>query len=148
MKPTGEFPRANNIKRGHQAYCKACHAAQARKRDYRPQNLMRFYGITVEQFDAMLVEQGGVCKVCSGPAMGKGRYHVDHDHETGLVRGLLCHKCNVALGMVRDSISHLQALIDYLGAHVNSVTRAFPVAASEIPVMMPVYPTAPSDNSK
>lgn len=59
--------------------------------------------------------QGGVCGVCKGPPMGRGLvYHVDHCHVTGKVRGLLCHKCNVALGMVQDRVSHLQALISYL----------------------------------
>lgn len=80
---------------------------------YRRGNL-RKYGITIEQFDAMLESQGGVCAVCKGPALGKGRYHVDHDHDTGKIRGLLCHKCNVALGMVQDSREHLTRLIQYL----------------------------------
>jgi hypothetical protein len=62
----------------------------------------------------MLEKQGGVCAVCGGPPLGKGRYHVDHDHVTGHVRGLLCHKCNVALGLVGDDVAQLAKLTEYL----------------------------------
>lgn len=84
------------------------------RRTIRNIGLKRLYGITVDEFDDLLKLQGGVCGVCSGPSMGRGTYHVDHDHKTGKVRGLLCHKCNVALGMVQDSEDHLSRLIAYL----------------------------------
>jgi len=53
--------------------------------------------------------------------MGAGAYHVDHDHLSGAIRGLLCHKCNAALGMVGDSIDHLLGLIQYLKTHYVAV---------------------------
>lgn len=51
------------------------------------------YGITAAQYDELLAYQGGVCAVCPRPP-GKTRLNVDHDHKTGLVRGLLCWQCN------------------------------------------------------
>jgi hypothetical protein len=60
--------------------------------------LRRRYGITVEHFEAMLVEQSGLCAICGeAPAA-----HVCHDHATNRVRGLLCVNCNGALGQFRD----------------------------------------------
>lgn len=62
--------------------------------------LKRKYHITFEQFDRILVSQGGCCALCKtiNPG-GKGTWHVDHDHKTGVVRGLLCIACNVTLGV-------------------------------------------------
>jgi hypothetical protein len=59
--------------------------------------LKRQYGLTLEDYETMLVTQGGVCKMCGGPP-GKRMLAVDHDHETGKIRGLLCVRCNVGLG--------------------------------------------------
>lgn len=55
--------------------------------------LLARYGITPAQYDAMLVLQGGVCVICQNPPK-KTRLHVEHDHKTGRVRGLACHRCN------------------------------------------------------
>lgn len=63
----------------------------------------RNYGITVEDYDRMLIEQGGVCGICQGPPSGPGaaggRFHVDHSPER--VRGLLCGPCNIGIGLLR-----------------------------------------------
>lgn len=83
----------------------------------RRKNLWKNYKITIEQFNNMLLSQGGCCAVCKGPPMGKGQFHVDHDHATNKIRGLLCHKCNVALGMVNDSVDHLSSLMGYVRAN-------------------------------
>lgn len=77
-------------------------------------NIRRLYGMSLEEFDGMLKQQGGGCAVCQGPPLGKGQFHVDHCHDSNRIRGLLCHKCNVALGMVQDDIEHLRKLIAYL----------------------------------
>jgi Autographiviridae endonuclease VII len=100
----------------HKAYIRK--VANGDPKWYRDKNLRSLYGISLEQFTAILESQGGTCAICSGPPMGSGTYHVDHDHATGQIRGLLCHKCNVSLGMVQDSVEHLQKLIDYLSKHV------------------------------
>jgi hypothetical protein len=69
----------------------------------------------VDQYGTLLAAQGGICAICGGPPTGMGKsYHVDHDHETGIVRGLLCSNCNTALGLLGDDPSRLAAAIRYL----------------------------------
>jgi hypothetical protein len=83
--------------------------------------LKKKFGITVEQRDAMLAGQGGVCKGCgSSTPNWKGDWHVDHCHKTGQIRGILCHNCNTALGRVKDDPDILQALIKYLESNAES----------------------------
>ena len=78
--------------------------------------LKRVYGITPEQVLAMLVEQGGRCRICGADSPGKNAksWSVDHDHVTGQVRGLLCRSCNVGLGHFRDSAEILAKAVEYL----------------------------------
>ena len=79
----------------------------------RTYHLRRRYGITAEEADAMLEEQGGVCAICrAAPAA-----HVDHDHSTGRVRALLCFNCNGGLGQFRDDPCLLQAAAFYVKHH-------------------------------
>ena len=80
--------------------------------------ISKAYGITVGDFDQMLEAQGGTCAVCkTGTPGGNGRFHIDHDHETGKNRGLLCHLCNVSLGGFKDSVALLLSAVDYLRFH-------------------------------
>ena len=74
------------------------------------------YGITLEEYEAMLTEQGGVCAICGLPENDryKRRLSVDHDHETGAIRGLLCHMCNTGLGKFTDSSELLTSAANYL----------------------------------
>jgi hypothetical protein len=82
--------------------------------------LRRTFGITLEEYGALLVAQGGVCKICGGHARKRSKYpehvglHVDHDHNTKRVRGLLCDKCNQGIGCFRDVPALLRAAADYL----------------------------------
>lgn len=116
MKPHTEFPRNARTKSGVATYCKPCHNArtvETKQRLYggsREYHLKRRYGIGQAEVDVMLAAQGGVCAVCDKP----DPEHVDHDHNTGKVRGLLCFNCNQALGNVRDDIAILGKLQDYL----------------------------------
>lgn len=71
------------------------------------------YGITPEKYKQMLEAQGGHCACCPATEPKGGRLCIDHDHATGVVRGLLCHKCNMALGLVDDNFERLQALAGY-----------------------------------
>lgn len=76
------------------------------------------YGITVEQYDQMVIDRNGKCDICHKVPTGKGsaaRLNVDHNHDTGEIRGLLCWQCNVAIGYLKDSIKVLQDAIQYLG---------------------------------
>lgn len=83
-------------------------------RNVRSSYLKRRYGLSLEEYESMLSSQGNSCAVCSGQSQYE-MFDVDHCHETGKVRGLLCRKCNTALGLFRDSVDVLQRAIDYLG---------------------------------
>lgn len=79
----------------------------------RPTQWERRYGISRAGYDRMLMEQHGVCAICGGTD-GTRKLAVDHDHETGRVRGLLCTRCNVGLGYFRDARNVLENAISYL----------------------------------
>lgn len=87
--------------------------------DYRRKwNLAKRYGITIEEYEAMYARSDGKCELCNHQlSFGRGESYmacVDHDHATGVVRGILCRKCNQALGTFQDSIEGLERAIDYL----------------------------------
>lgn len=81
---------------------------------YREENLRRRYGLTVADYEALLTQQNGVCAICGKACPTRGRLSVDHDHATGEVRGLACHKCNTALGLFDDNPTLLRAAAAYL----------------------------------
>lgn len=87
-------------------------------------SLQERFGITGQQYDEMLREQGGVCAICQQPERAADRRNgqlkalaVDHDHLTGANRGLLCRNCNIGLGLFEDSPEFLRSAIAYLEAH-------------------------------
>ncbi len=93
MLPVSEWSTRINSNDGLAWQCKSCLTAKDRAK-----HLMRTYGLSVEALDAMLDSQHGVCAICqTEPAA-----HVDHDHQTDKVRGLLCFRCNAALGQLGD----------------------------------------------
>ena len=112
------------------SWCKACVKAANKARQaerkaegrswYNPEvdvwsHRRRRYGITKEQYLAMLDEQGGACAICRGAPDGKDKsLVVDHDHKTGKVRGLLCNKCNWAIGHFKDDSDRMMNAITYL----------------------------------
>lgn len=85
-----------------------------RERHYRRENLKKRYGITLQEYDNMLAAQDGVCAICGKECRKNMFLSVDHDHETGAIRGLLCDDCNNGLGKFFDDVSLLQKAIDYL----------------------------------
>jgi hypothetical protein len=93
----------------YKKYWRDYHAANKERR--RDQNWMRKYNVTRADYDAMLAAQGGHCAACPKTVPGgRGAYfHVDHDHQTGKVRGLLCHLCNTAL----RAVEQMRALVSY-----------------------------------
>lgn len=130
-KPRSEFYRHPVAKNGVVSKCKECSAAMTRERNAlnpqrlavtnRRSKLKRNYGITLEAYDKLLAQQDGGCAICGTPDPG-GRigafgpvFHVDHCHESGAIRGLLCHCCNTALGSFRDDVERLSKAIAYLG---------------------------------
>lgn len=81
-------------------------------------HLERKYGVTLEWYEETLVAQGGCCAVCGYvPEKGQRRLAVDHDHETGVVRGLLCQLCNLSVGYMKDDPILLRAAATYLESH-------------------------------
>lgn len=86
------------------------------KKNSRKSRLKIYYNITLEDFDKMMLDQNGLCAICSIPF---GETHltqkvVDHCHETNKVRGILCFSCNAALGYFKDKISSLEKAKEYL----------------------------------
>jgi hypothetical protein len=78
--------------------------------------LTKLYGLSKEQYDLMLSEQNHSCYICGIKDIDcpKSVLHVDHDHSTGKIRGLLCHHCNTGLGHFKDNVELLQKAIEYL----------------------------------
>jgi hypothetical protein len=89
-------------------------------------HLKRKYGITIEQYDAMLEAQGGGCFICGRPPREDISLHVDHDHFTGQVRGILCFRCNNALADFQEDPILLAKAAAYLErqAHADEIELA------------------------
>jgi hypothetical protein len=92
---------------------KKCHTANPEiQREASFKYRLKQYGLTPEQYEVFVVVQGGACAIC-------GTAHledlcIDHDHESGTVRGLLCQNCNKGLGLFQDSADNLYHASDYL----------------------------------
>jgi len=93
----------------------AARAASGERQKYDALYRLRKYGLTQEAFDALLREQGGSCRICRTDSPGAKRgWNIDHDHATGRVRGILCHRCNAALGLLDDNAERAEACAAYL----------------------------------
>ena len=85
---------------GRRKLCDECRlTAPERRNEYNRKHNLTQYNLTLEEYEIILGFQGGVCAICEAPPKTQ-KLHVDHDHKTGLVRGLLCYQCNYTLGMV------------------------------------------------
>lgn len=115
-KPLDQFPTGTDAKTKGIKRCRACKNAQARRRikarwgNTRHYHLKQRYGISAAEVELLKASQGGVCPVCQErPAV-----HVDHDHETKRIRGILCEPCNGFLGAFRDDPAIIRSAIAYL----------------------------------
>lgn len=79
----------------------------------RRHKLKKFFGMTEEEYNELLIKQNGACAICRKTSEGKA-LAVDHCHETNKVRGLLCSNCNTALGLLGDDVTLMQKGIEYL----------------------------------
>ena len=111
VRPTGSLP----------VVCDSCATERHRvkqKADRRRKGLWEGYKMTLEEYQKMHDEQGGKCLICNQETKGRGKKKnqlaVDHCHETGKIRGLLCNYCNTGLGLFRDNISLLEKASNYL----------------------------------
>lgn len=123
-KPLDSFHRMSASPDGRQYKCKPCGNAIGRAweaknidrvRELRRRGDIRRYGIEPEDYDRILKQQGGKCAICGGGELRPGdSLHIDHCHESHIVRGLLCGNCNRGLGMFKDNIDLLLTAIGYL----------------------------------
>ncbi|QAY26957.1 HNH endonuclease [Streptomyces phage Shawty] len=125
-KPLDEFYRRKASKDGRQHVCRVCSKAynDSHPERLRASHLRQRYGITVEEYEARLAAQGGRCAVCPTTPEENGKaLAVDHDHACcpnlktcgKCIRGLLCNRCNKAIGLFADSADRLMSAVKYLG---------------------------------
>ncbi len=127
-KPLTEYHKAKVNTDGHENRCKQCKKAASqtpealerrRQRSYK-YNLKHHYGLTVEDYENLIAEQGDRCACCGDHwdavinRQAHQRWCVDHNHNTGEVRGLVCNACNAMLGQAQDSTERLAKGIAYL----------------------------------
>lgn len=116
-----EALRHKKYRETHQEELKAMEHARlvSRQAKQREWNLRKKYGVSIDEFNKMIDTQQGKCATCNcvlDLSYGqKSRFAVDHNHETGKVRGVLCNVCNISLGLIRDNVNTLQNMITYLG---------------------------------
>lgn len=101
--------------------CKTCHKKNCNERWHSMSAIEKHatrvsakYGISADEYKQMHEKQNGKCKICNEVPATKRGLHVDHCHDTGKVRGLLCHGCNLGIGSMKDSIHLLEKAIEYL----------------------------------
>jgi hypothetical protein len=91
--------------------------------------MKRRYGITAVEYDKMFEEQNGVCAICEQPEKSYQRdgapssLAIDHCHDTGKIRGLLCHHCNRGIGFLQDSAEIVLKAAVYLDNNTAAVTH-------------------------
>ena len=109
-KPPTQFYKSKQTPDGRCSWCKPCFI-KAR----RVYNLKAKFGITREEYNRMLAWSNGGCAIC-GAKTSRNRQElgVDHNHKTGEVRGLLCHRCNMGIGHFNDSLRLLTIAVAYL----------------------------------
>ncbi len=119
LKRNAEYYQKNKeryVKYRHDWHLRNCESVKAR---HRRSLLWDRYRITPEQYDAMLKAQGGVCAICKSAMRSKKKMHVDHDHATGHVRGILCTRCNFAIAYLRDEPRLIESALRYVRRHAQ-----------------------------
>lgn len=107
------FNARSVINGGYSRNCLDCERKRKAEKA-RDSHLRRTYGISARQYDDMLIAQGHRCAICKNKCSTGRRLSVDHDHETGRVRGLLCSKCNRAVGLMADNVARFVDAAGYL----------------------------------
>ena len=121
--PLSDYGKDKSRPDGLTPYCSKCrkekgdkyYAERYANGKTRWYSYIRKYGLTQEGFEAIWAEQGECCAICKTTEPGgRGEFHVDHNHKTGDVRGILCTHCNTGLGKFGDSKERLIAALAYL----------------------------------
>ena len=142
-KPAYEFAAKVRASDGLHTYCRPCNSARSTasaERLYgsvRNLKLRARYGLMVERVDAMIAAQDGLCAICRTKAPA----HVDHDHATGEVRGILCFTCNVGLGNLRDDLRVIHNAALYLDRTLESLPTDPPRLRRTLTGGEPVLPS-------
>lgn len=105
VKPHSDWERNKTSSDGWASYCRKCRAARNRDSYFR-----RKYGLSQDELRDRVKRQGHLCVIC----LAAPPEHVDHDHETGAVRGVLCFSCNAALGQLKDRPDVMRRAADYV----------------------------------
>jgi len=127
-KPVDQFYKRTDRPNHLKSECKVCRAARSKTntennrgniewhRRRRHEKFVYLYGITLEEYNAMVFQQHGLCKCCGNTA---DPLCVDHDHSTGKVRALLCSNCNTAMGLINESAKRCEQLLAYIYSHAS-----------------------------
>lgn len=129
-KDVSQFYRMSSSPDGFQRWCKPCQNSGRRERDEKyirsgnraktllHKHYMGKFGLSLEEVEARAVDQGNVCAICVGPPTARwNRLYLDHNHQTGKVRGLLCDRCNRGLGLFGDNAARIANALIYLLLH-------------------------------
>lgn len=120
VKSYSEFHKNKASPLGIHTICKKCRNVYYKKHwedNYKEKKLLKNYGLTLEEFDQMSENQNNVCAICGKPNYDNRRLCVDHNHITNKIRGLLCSKCNRALGLLNsdnNGVETMNKIIEYL----------------------------------
>ena len=117
-KPSEAFSKDTERPRGLQSWCKVCAAEH---------KIFKLYDLTVDEWYDLWNSHGSACAACGNPADGptphlQRYWHVDHNHNTGKVRGILCHHCNLTIGNAKESPERLVRCAEYVILHNGEPT--------------------------
>ena len=116
--------RCAACRRAHAIQCRIWNAANKDKiRISKQRKNLKQYGLSLEAYHALLLTQGRTCALCRQPCRTRRQLAVDHDHETGTVRGLLCYSCNVKLGWYEKWSQEVDGYLDRRGTCRITGTR-------------------------
>lgn len=137
LKPKSEFYSSNQKKDGLDCWCKKCKLlanqkyvknpeVAAKRREFRKiynlntkerrkfNRMKHLYGVTFDQYNELIKQQNGKCKICDAQLDFDRHAHIDHCHKTKEIRGVLCGNCNSGLGHFKDNVEILRRAIEYL----------------------------------
>jgi hypothetical protein len=133
-KEVSEFQKHRRKGDGLQTRCAGCRTGDQREwRRAHPEtasaadrrhHLKRHFGVTTKDYDALFAAQDGVCVICRTACSSGRRLAVDHDHQTGAIRGLCCGACNQSLGKLKDNPTNFASALVYLHAHGRALTSS------------------------
>lgn len=125
-KPIECFSTHNGIPNARPRCRECCSKEKRIERRKNPEKHLSYkyknkFGLTIEDFKILLCRQGNKCAICNRDHQYYKKFCIDHDHETGMIRGILCWNCNVGLGHFKDSTENLKGALRYLSKNKNII---------------------------